>query len=79
MRPLGRNPGARTDTLAEAALSLIRGMGAASEYAAALTLALYITGAEVSRLYRQPDYLFGSLPALCTGSAALCCSRAEAR
>jgi len=43
-------------------LDLLCGMGAASAYTAVLTLALYVSSPEVSRLYRRPDYLWAICP-----------------
>jgi 4-hydroxybenzoate polyprenyltransferase len=43
-------------------LDLLSGMGSASAYTAVLTLALYVTSPEVSRLYTRPDFLWAICP-----------------
>jgi 4-hydroxybenzoate polyprenyltransferase len=43
-------------------LDLLSSMGAASAYTAVLTLALYVTSPEVSRLYARPDFLWAICP-----------------
>jgi 4-hydroxybenzoate polyprenyltransferase len=43
-------------------LDLLSGMGAAGAYTAVLTLALYVTSPEVSRLYARPDLLWAICP-----------------